>query len=82
MGPESAWAMPGAIFEIRTENPDGKIRGVVADEKGRFRIRGVAQGEYVFKATRNGFQSVYGRVRVSRKAKASTEVRIVLELGT
>jgi len=80
-GPRAAWPEPGAIFEIRTEDADGKVRGAVANEKGRFKMRGVPQGEYVFKATQNGFQSVFGRIRVSRKAKAKNDVRIALEVG-
>lgn len=74
-------ALPGAIIEIRTENPDGKVRGVTAGEEGRFRMRGVVQGGYIFKITKDGFQSVFGHISVSRTAKAQTEMRIAFKQG-
>jgi Carboxypeptidase regulatory-like domain len=74
-------AVPRALFEIRGENPDGKVRGVTADQDGRFRMRSIAQGEYMFKVTRDGFQSVFGHIRVSSKAKADAEIGIVLKQG-
>ena len=38
-------------------------------------------GEYVFKVTLNGFQSVIGTLIVSKGAAASEQIRIELSVG-
>ena len=70
-----------AVFEIRIENPDGKVRGVVAKPDGRFQLRSVPDGVYMFKVTRHGFQSVYGKLRVNKHAPSADVLRFELQPG-
>jgi hypothetical protein len=70
-----------AIFELRSEDPDGKVRGVGAKPDGSFQMHSVPEGVYVFKVTRNGFQSVYGKLKVTKKAPSANILRFELRLG-
>ena len=77
----SGAGLPEAVFEIRIENPDAKVRGVVTKPDGRFEMRSVPEGIYVFKVTRNGFQSVFGRLKVTRKAPSANLLSFELQVG-
>lgn len=76
--PTSA-ARGDALVELRSE--DGKIRATETDSKGRFQFRNMPNGEYKFKITLTGFQSVVGVVRVLRKTKRPDVIRIELPVG-
>jgi hypothetical protein len=53
----------------------------MTDDKGRFRLRRLRPGEYLFKVTRSGFQSVVGRLTVSKAAAAKKPILIELPVG-
>jgi hypothetical protein len=72
--------LPETVFEIR-EDSSGKAWRAVADKHGRFRIPGISRGTFTFKATRNGFQSVTGKIRVSAKARRGRIIELILPLG-
>lgn len=59
----------------------GKITRVQSDSRGFFRIPDVPAGEYCFKATAVGWQSVLGRIVVSKKAEPANRVTFVMPLG-
>ena len=52
-----------------------------SNEHGRFRMGHVAEGTYKFKTTLNGFQSVMGRITVSKKATRHDEIKIEIPVG-
>jgi hypothetical protein len=60
--------MAEVLFEVQGPGSNGKIRRTHTDKNGRFKLGRVPEGTYQFKATRNGFQSVMGTIKVSRKA--------------
>jgi len=77
----SKTGVPGALVEVRKADPDAKVQGATSDGIGRFRLRKVSEGEYGFKVTRDGFQSVFGRVRVSKHAPSDARFDIDLRQG-
>jgi hypothetical protein len=72
-------AVGDALVELRSG--DGQIRGAETDSMGRFQFRRMPDGEYKFKVTLAGFQSVVGVVRVLRKTKRSDVIMITLPIG-
>jgi hypothetical protein len=64
------------IIEIR--DSAGKVSGVQTNERGEFRMSHVAIGTYDFKFTKNGFQSIVGKIEVSKSAPRKD--RIVFEM--
>lgn len=72
--------LPDAYFEIR--DTAGLVTTVKTDERGTFVIPGAKPGHYDFKATKNGFESVIGRVIVSKTAPRRNQIRVQLNLGT
>lgn len=77
----SGVGIPKAIFEIRSENPEEQVRGTKTNSKGEFRLRSMQEGVYIFKVTKNGFQSVFGKLKISRKAQPSNVLTIELRQG-
>jgi hypothetical protein len=71
--------LPDVVFEIRDES--GTIRAGVSDSHGRFHMRGVPNGTYRFKATKNGFQSIVGTIVVTKRASRKTTVALQMNLG-
>jgi hypothetical protein len=69
----------GSLFEL--SDASGKIRSAKADKAGHFHIRGVAHGTYDFKATKDGFQSVIGKIVVSNRAQKANWIQIQMSLG-
>lgn len=75
---------PGAfdvLFEIQGPGNERTIRHVMTDKRGQFKIGHVPDGEYKFKATLNGFQSVMGRITVSGKAPKQSEIKVLMRIG-
>jgi carboxypeptidase family protein len=70
------------LFEIRpmAEAPS-RPRGVRTDRRGHFEIPGVPAGEYCFKATTEGWQSVTGVIVVSPTADPDSRVNVEMPLG-
>jgi Carboxypeptidase regulatory-like domain len=73
--------LAGVLFEIQGPDADRKIRKDTTDKHGRFKIDHVPVGTYRFKATLNGFQSVMGRIIVSKKAAKVDEIKIEMPIG-
>lgn len=71
--------MSDVVFEIRGPGESEKVRGVRTDKQGRFRIKRVAPGKYLFKAGFDGFNGVVGTVIVSRQAESSQKIEIRME---
>lgn len=72
--------LSGAIFEVRVPGSN-KIIGCVADKRGRFKFPNLQPGTYVFKATKDGFQSVTGTIVVSKRSSRGASISIAMELG-
>jgi hypothetical protein len=72
--------LPGTAFEIRDDS-SGKVWGAVTDKHGHFAISAVSHGTFSFKATRDGFQSVIGKITVSARASRKSRIRLILPLG-
>jgi len=81
MEASSGVGIPHAKFELRTENPDDVVRGVGTDRDGHFRMGSLPEGIYVFKVTRDGFQSVFGRLRVAKRAPPRNILKVELKHG-
>lgn len=77
----SGVGIPEAIFEIRSENPADQVRGTKTNSRGEFRLRSIREGVYIFKVTKNGFQSVFGKLRISSKAQSGNVLKIELRQG-
>jgi len=77
----SGVGLPNAIFELRKEDPDDRVRGVSTKESGEFRLRSVREGIYVFKVTKDGFKSVFGKLKVSKKSPPSNMLIFKLYQG-
>lgn len=75
--------LPNALFEIRGPGDSERVVGTRTNREGSFRLKRIHPGEYVFKVTLDGFQSVVGRLRVVPDAKANgmRKIRITLNLG-
>jgi hypothetical protein len=74
-------ALKQVVFEIRGPGTSERIRATKSGEDGRFSIPRVSEGTYVFKATKDGFQSVVGSLIVSKKADHKQVVKIEMPLG-
>ena len=72
--------LPGAFFEIRDKS--GHVRSAITDENGAFALANVPRGAYDFKVTKNEFQSVTGKVIVSRRFWKTKAIHISIQLGT
>ncbi len=60
--------LESTLIELRGPDDSTIIRAAKTDRQGRFHLRRVPPGKYMFKATSLGFQSVVGVVIVSPKA--------------
>lgn len=68
------------LFEIR-EIGRTLIRKTYADEDGNFSVKKIFDGQYCFKATVTGWQSVMGIIIVSKKADPKTAIVFEMRLG-
>jgi hypothetical protein len=73
------YGLPEVTFEIRDES--GRIRGVKTDEMGKFKVSEIAPGTYSFKATKDGFQSVVGKIVVAKKSNHKASIQLTMPLG-
>jgi hypothetical protein len=72
---------PDVAFEVRGAGTNGKVIRVTTDDRGRFRFGHLPDGTYEFKATLNGFQSVEGKILLSKKAPRRNRIAIEMLLG-
>ena len=73
--------LAGVLFEIQGPDNDGAIRKGITDARGQFKIGHTPVGTYRFKATLDGFQSVMGRIIVSKKANKMGEIKVEMPVG-
>jgi Carboxypeptidase regulatory-like domain len=69
------------VLEIRGPGSSERIMAAKSRDDGRFTIPRVSEGTYVFKATKDGFQSVVGTLIVSKKADHNKSIKIEMPLG-
>ena len=74
-------ALKEVVFEIRGPGNSERIRATKSDGEGRFNIPHVPEGTYVFKVTKDGFQSVVGTLILSKKADHQKNIKIEMPLG-
>ena len=74
--------LPNVIFEIQGPGTDPTIRRTMTDEHGKLKMKHVPAGEYRFKATLDGFQSMIGKIVVSKTAASTEKIRIEMPVGT
>jgi hypothetical protein len=74
-------ALKEVVFEIRGPGNSERIRATKSDGDGRVNIPHVPEGTYIFKATKDGFQSVVGTLIVSKKADHQKNIKIEMPLG-
>jgi len=72
-------SLPETDFEIR--DASGRVRASKTDRFGGFKISNVSPGTYTFKSTRNGFQSVTGKITVSKKPKNDAPIQLTMPFG-
>jgi hypothetical protein len=69
------------LLEVRGPGDERTIRHTLTDKNGRFKIPHLAEGNYRFKATLYGFQSVMGTIIVSKHNPAANEIKIEMRVG-
>jgi len=69
------------LFELRPTRGQGTLRQAKTDGRGAFKIPGVPPGEYCFKATADGWQSVVGVIVVTKEADPASRVSFEMLLG-
>ena len=70
------------LIEIQGPGDERTIRHALTDKHGHFKISKMPEGNYRFKATFFGFQSVTGTIIVSKHAPQTSEIKIEMQLGT
>jgi hypothetical protein len=68
------------LFELRSKEAGSITRRVETNKFGEFIIDGISEGQYCFKATIYGWQSVMGIIIVSKKADSKGEIRFSMRL--
>jgi hypothetical protein len=66
----------GMLLELRGPGESGSILSTATKSDGKFCLRHINPGKYLFKATMPGFQSAIGTIIVSPKAKAVQVITI------
>lgn len=69
------------LLEVRPAHGAGAMRHAQTDSRGVFKIPNIAPGEYCFKATAEGWQSVVGLIVVSKTTDPATKVNFEMLLG-
>jgi len=69
------------LFEVRSSRAGAKIQRAMTDAHGKFMMKGIPDGQYCFKATVNGWQSVMGVIIVSKKADPKNKIVFEMRLG-
>lgn len=78
---EDASPLGDVLFEIRGPGSSERIRASSTDAKGKFKVKKVPEGTYMFKATKSGFQSVTGTLVVSRSNNGRKAIKIRMPVG-
>lgn len=69
------------LLEIEGPNDERTMRHVLTDKHGHFKITKLPEGNYRFKATLYGFQSVMGTIVVSKHAPGTADIKIEMRQG-
>jgi hypothetical protein len=69
------------LFEVRPRLRSGPIQTAKLDSKGRFQLKGLAPGQYCFKITAYGWESLVGVVEVDRQADGRSRLVLDLPIG-
>jgi hypothetical protein len=72
--------LAGATVELFGPGDSTEQHATHTDERGRFKIEGLAPGEYSLHVRASGFNSVIGKVVISKKAPRK-KIRIELASG-
>ncbi len=72
----------GVLLEIQGPDDERTVRHVLTDKHGHFKIPKVPEGNYRFKASLYGFESVIGTIIFSKHAPQAPEIKIQMQLGT
>lgn len=70
------------LFEIEGPGDERTMRHVLTDRNGHFKIPHLPDGNYRFKATLYGFQSVIGTIIVSKHHPAANDIKIEMRTGS
>lgn len=73
--------LEGVLFEVRALTGSDVLRSAKTGPDGRFQIKGLPAGKYLFKATALGFQSVVGKVVVSANGGHSRAIKLEMLPG-
>jgi Carboxypeptidase regulatory-like domain len=76
-----AMGQPLTVTDFEIRDASGRVRGSKTDRFGGFKISNVSPGTYTFKNTRNGFQSVVGKITVSKKPKNDAPIQLTMPFG-
>ena len=71
----------GATVEIFGPNKSEEKHSVETDLHGLFNIKGLPEGAYSFHVGKSGFNSVVGRLIISKRASPQKNIRIELSFG-
>ncbi len=70
--------MQDVIVEVRGPDDNKRVRGTVTDKRGHFKIARLSEGAYVFKLTRNGFQSVVAQLKIDHSKEENAPITVTL----
>ncbi len=73
--------MRGATVEVFGPGDSKEKHAVQTDARGRFKIRGLQAGTYSFHVRALGFNSVVGRLSISKHAPPTNKFHIEMTLG-
>ena len=73
--------LAGVLIEIRGPRDEQKFYSATTDDNGRYHVKHVKQGTYMFKTTYRSFQSEYGKIVVSKKADPKVRIDLRLPVG-
>jgi Carboxypeptidase regulatory-like domain len=73
--------MRGAIVEVFGPGDSTEKRSVETDARGRFRIKGLPAGNYTFDVWAPNFNSVTGRLTISKHAPRTSKLQIRMTVG-
>jgi hypothetical protein len=77
--PNSKDPIPNVLVEFR--DAKGRITATKTDSRGRFKVRHLREGTYMFKTTLSGFSSVIGTVVLEKTVKNLDVISIEMPVG-
>jgi hypothetical protein len=78
---EDGSPLNAVLIELRGPGNVSKIVSTKTNAAGVFHIRNLSEGNYFFKVTLNGYQSLIGHVIISAHAGKSKPIRLTLKVG-